>query len=146
MEVIEKTKPETELDTTEGNSDNKIKHKLSKYWLIMIIYSVIIVSLNLLAKITSLSDFYDDNIFRYISQPYCRFTGLCPFSVGEVLIPLAMLIVLAAAITLILLPFLRKKDGFKRFANKYLKSTLAFVLTVAFIMTLNSKLSTDSIL
>ena len=135
MEVIEKTKLETELDTTEGNSNNKIKHKLSKYWLIMIIYSVIIVSL--LAKITSLSDCYDDNIFRYISQPYCRLTGLFPFSVGEVLIPLAMLIVLVAVVTLILLPFLRKKDGFKKFANKYLKSTLAFVLTVAFIMTLN---------
>ncbi len=137
MEVIEKTKPETELDTVKGSAEHKKKHKLSKYWLIMIIYSVIIVSLNLLAKITSLSDFYDDNIFRYISQPYCRFTGLFPFSVGEVLIPLAILIVLVAVVTLILLPFLRKKDGFKKFANKYLKSTLAFVLTVAFIMTLN---------
>ena len=71
MEVIEKTKLETELDTTEGNSNNKIKHKLSKYWLIMIIYSVIIVSLNLLAKITSLSDFYDErDFFRFRSVKF----------------------------------------------------------------------------
>ena len=135
MEVIEKTQVITE---EAANSDGKKKkRRLSKYWLFVIISSAVIVSLNLLSRITSFSDWYDDNIFRYISQPYCRLTGLFPFSVGEILIPLAMLIVISAIVTLILLPFLRKKQGFKKFAGKLLKSTLALVLTVAFVMTLN---------
>ena len=135
MEVIEKTQVITE---EAANSDGKKKkRRLSKYWLFVIISSAVIVSLNLLSRIASFSDWYDDNIFRYISQPYCRLTGLFPFSVGEILIPLAMLIVISAIVTLILLPFLRKKQGFKKFAGKLLKSTLALVLTVAFVMTLN---------
>ena len=135
MEVIEKTQVITE---EAANSDGKKKKtRLSKYWLFVIISSAVIVSLNLLSRIASFSDWYDDNIFRYISQPYCRLTGLFPFSVGEILIPLAMLIVISAIVTLILLPFLRKKQGFKKFAGKLLKSTLALVLTVAFVMTLN---------
>ena len=135
MEVIEKTQVITE---EAANSDGKKKkRRLSKYWLFVIISSAVIVSLNLLSRITSFSDWYDDNIFRYISQPYCRLTGLFPFSVGEILIPLAMLIVISAIVTLILLPFLRKKQGFKKFAGKLLKSTRALVLTVAFVMTLN---------
>ncbi len=138
MKVIEKNHAQTEQNSNESTSETKKRaFKLSGYWRFTIIFAAVIVSLNLLSRIKVLSDFYDDNIFRYISQPYCRLTGLFPFSVGEVLIPIAMLIVLAAVITLILLPFLKKKSGFLKFANRYLKSTLAFILTVILIMTLN---------
>lgn len=138
MKVIEKIKVDSEQNNKQLSDDSKKhKRKVSVYWIFIIVYAVIIIALNLLSRIKSFSDYYDDNIFRYISQPYCRLTGLFPFSVGEILIPLAIIIVLVAVVTLILLPFLRKKARFKKFAGRYLKSTLAFVLTVAAVMTLN---------
>ena len=113
MKVIEKNHVQTEQNSNESTSETKKRaFKLSGYWRFTIIFAAVIVSLNLLSRIKVLSDFYDDNIFRYISQPYCRLTGLFPFSVGEVLIPIAMLIVLAAVITLILLPFFKKEIRF----------------------------------
>lgn len=140
MEVKEKIgyTEEEHINSPEStDKENRRKRKISKYWFFTIIYAAIIIGLNLLARIKSFSNFYDDYIFRFISEPYCRLTGLFPFSVGEILIPLAMLIVLVAVVLLILLPFLRKKQGFKKFANVYLKSVLTFVLTVVLVMTLN---------
>lgn len=131
MEVLEK--PEKKVITALP----KAKKRLSKYWTFTIIYFAVIILLNALTCITSFCDFYDDNIFRFISQPYCRFTGLFPFSVGEILITAAIIIVLAALVTVILLPFLRKKQKFKRFALRYLKGVLVFLLTVGLVMTLN---------
>jgi len=127
---------ENKIENTDERPHRK-KIKISLYGKVIGIYAAIIVILNLLCKSKAFCDFYDDNLFRYISQPYCRLTGLFPFSVGEILIPIAMLIVITAIITLILLPFKKKKAGFKKFSAKYLKSTLAFLLTVLFVMTLN---------
>ncbi len=142
MEVEVKEKIDYAAEKNERDSKNiKVKNgkkkRIKKYWIFTIIYAFVIIALNLLAKIKSFSDFYTDHIFHVVSEPYCRLTGLFPFSVGEFLIPLAMLILMAAVVVLILLPFLRKKSGFRRFANRYLKSVLTFVMTVVMIMTLN---------
>ncbi len=134
MPVKEKAKPKA---ISTGKSKKSKKKKIKKYWIFTIIYTIIITALNLLSGIPAFSDFYDDHIFRFISEPYCRLTGLFRFSVGEILIPIAILIFMTAAVVLILLPFLRKKKKFKKFANVCLKSTLTFILTVILIMTLN---------
>ncbi len=138
MEVLKEQEIQAETKTEQNDQHpNKKKRKLSLYGKSMIIYAAVILTLNLLCKSKTFCDYYDDHIFRYISQPYCRLTGLFPISVGEILIPIAILIVLTAVITLILLPFMKKKKGFKKFSAKYLKSTLAFLLTILLVMTLN---------
>ena len=136
MKTLEKENAIEKQNEEKSETASK-KTKLSRYWIFLIIYGLVIISLNLLAKIKAFSDFYDDNIFRFISQPYCRFTGLFPFSVGEFAIALAILIAAAAVVILILIPFLRKKKGFKKFASVYLKSFAVFVLTIFLVMTLN---------
>lgn len=138
MQVSEKLIADKEESLLESATENPpLKKRLSAYWKFIIIYSAVILLLNIVAQNKSFSDFYDDNIFRYLSMPYCALTGLMPFSVGEILIPAAILIVLTALVLLTLLIFLKKKEKFKRFSIKYLKSTLAFILTVVMIMTLN---------
>ena len=111
--------------------------KLGKFWIFVIVYSVLVLALNLLSISKGFCDFYTDNIFWLSSAVYSRITGLFPFSVGEVLIALVVFLVLAAVVLLLLLIGLRKKTGFVKFVRNYYKSLLVLGITVAFIMTVN---------
>ena len=113
------------------------KAKSKKFFIFTGIYLAIVIVLNFLAKIRSFADFYTDHIFGIWSGTYGRITGLFPFSVGEILIAAAVILVFAAVVLSILLIFLRKKDGYKRFTVKYLKFILITTITVFLIMTLN---------
>ena len=53
---------------------------------------------------TAFSDFYTNNIFPHLTEGYGRFTSLFPFSVGEIL--LVILVLLAAGFVLFLLVLL----------------------------------------
>lgn len=115
------------------------RRRLTRYWRFMAIYTGIVLALNVLSRITAWCDFYVDHIFWIWAETYGRFTSLFPFSVGEVEILVAVLILVGAIVMGISLCFLRKKKrtGYKLFAIRYEKATLVFLLTAGLIMTLN---------
>lgn len=111
--------------------------KKSKRFIIFIIaYIVLIAALNILGRNKEFCDFYTDNIFRLWSGTYGRLTGLFSFSVGEVLIAAAVLVIAAAIVLAILMIFI-KNSRFRVFTVKYLEYILVLILTVGLIMTLN---------
>ncbi|MGN0394819.1 MAG: DUF3810 domain-containing protein [Coprococcus sp.] len=110
---------------------------ISKYWRFIIIYFGVILFLNVMARWQAFCDFYVEHIFGIWVGTYGRFTGLFPFSVGEILIMLGVVIVLAAIIFAICLIFLRKKEKYKHFCFTYFKSLLVILLSVILVLTLN---------
>lgn len=113
------------------------RKKLSAYWTGILILTVFVGACMLLSRFTSFCDFYTDNIFPFWIQTYGRLTGLFPFSVGELLLALAaLLIMLQLLFPLFLLSF-RKKYRYRQFVRTYSKSILAISLVTAGIVTLN---------
>lgn len=114
------------------------KKRLGAYWISVIAFTALIVIINLAAFLsTTFSDFYADHIFHIAAETTGRVSGLFPFSLGEVLITVGIVLVLAAVVVSLLLIFLRGKKKYVRFACGYLKTVLAIALVVVMLYTLN---------
>ena len=111
--------------------------KTSRYTRVIAILWLVIIFLNLLAQVPAFCDFYTDHLFRFLATPLCMIFGCTTLPLGEACIVLAILFTLASLVLGIILIFLRKKEKYKRFAVKWLKSYLAFFVLVAMLMTLN---------
>lgn len=83
------------------------KFSIRKRYSVLIALCLIMVLLNILARLYSpFADFYTEKIFSVISVPFSFISGLLPFSVGEILVILGILLVTAGIpITVILLIF-----------------------------------------
>ena len=135
MTVTEKAKPKA-IETDGGL--HKKSRRIPGFWLFIIVFAAALVFLNGAAFVwKTFSDFYADHVFRAAAATFGRFSALFPFSLGEVLITLAIVIVFAAAALSILLIFLRKKQKYRRFTIAYLKTTLVIALAVVLLFTLN---------
>ena len=145
MHIMDRTDrcPGKEYDKNVNKDLNKKLKRIggrilrSPYWISAGILLLLILIFNLLAMWKGFCDFYTAHITPVILNTYGRFTGLFPFSVGEILIVLGLLLIAAALILGILLIFLRKKAGFRRFCRAFYKTFLMILLSVALIMTLN---------
>ncbi len=115
----------------------KKRKKLSRYWRFTIAFAIFILVLNIAVQFEAFCDFYTDHIFWLGSETYGRLTGTFSFSVGEVLLVMAILSVLIAIVCLILLVFVRKNEWHRCLMKRYLKGELLFVLLILLIMTLN---------
>ncbi|MBQ2604651.1 MAG: DUF3810 domain-containing protein [Clostridia bacterium] len=136
MAVIEKQKTtKTDLPPTSVSESKKKIHK--KFWIFTAVYFLVVIVLNILARIKVFCDFYTDHIFRIWAYTYGRLTSLAPFSVGEILVGFAVCTAIAAIVISFLLIFLRKRKRYVKFTVTYLKSFLIFLLTIALVMTLN---------
>ena len=113
--------------------------KLTRYWKCIIVYAVVLLILNVLSRITAFCDVYVEHVFPIWTNTYGRITGLFPFSVGEVMIVLAILAVLVTIFVGISLFFLRKRKrkGYKLFAIRYLKGMLVLAMTTGLLYSLN---------
>ena len=115
---------------------NKFK-SFSFYTRGVIITVFLLLVLNIAARIPAFCDFYTDHFFWFASASYSRITGHTSISFGEPVIVLAVLFVLSSLIIAVILIFLRKREKYRCFAIKWLKSFLAFLLLVLALMTLN---------
>lgn len=77
--------------------------------------------LHLIAFSKSFCDWYTDHLYPYWAEFFGRLTAKVPFVIGEILIALAALLLLAGVIFLILLPFLRRKQGYRTAASRDLR-------------------------
>lgn len=103
----------------------------------MILLAVI---LNILGRVwEGFSDFYVKHIFPLWVETYGRITGIFPFSVGEWMLYLAVLLVFALAAGGILLLIMRRKlsEGYKRGYKRYAFFIYWVFGIVCVIMTLN---------
>lgn len=109
----------------------------------------LILVLNILAWVsTPFCDWYIANIFPIWVNTYGRFSGLFPFSVGEILLGLGVILtvfalILGAVIVIcMLVPAYRKKKGrkFTGFIKGFYQAYAWIALGVAFVMTLNCTL------
>ena len=110
--------------------------ELNKATLIIFILGIII---NIAARVSvPFCDFYRRTVFRAILRVYGGITSLFPFSVGELMIIIAVILVAAAILNGILLVIFRKSTGrVKAFSKKYIKIFLFLVSSVFLVMTLN---------
>lgn len=113
--------------------------KWTRYWKFVIIYAVLLVILNVLSRIATFCDVYTEHVFPIWTNTYGRITGLFSFSVGEVMIVLAIVGVFAAIVIGVSLIFLRKRkrNGYKLFAIRYLKAMLLLAMTTGLLYSLN---------
>lgn len=120
---------------------NKFKTKLTsliKKKSFVIWNSILLISilLNILSWYsTSFSDWFVNNIFIFNMNIFSRITGIFPFSVGEIMIILGILLLLTALIFLILLPFLKKR--LKKFYSIFYRFFAWVIVCIIFVMTCN---------
>ena len=93
---------------------------MKKRYLIPIIISILMLVINVVARFSrTFSDFYVEQIFPRISTILSHFSGLFPFSVGEVMIILGILLVVIG-IPLFLILLIVKKDSRRKTAGAFL--------------------------
>lgn len=85
---------------------------------------------------TPFADWYTDTVFPVFSSLYGRLTSLAPFSIGERLLVVGVLWILALAAATVLLIFLRKRKGYRRFAGHFWYATAWAAAIVLLIQTL----------
>ena len=108
------------------------------FWIVTILFWIVIVSLNGAALlIPGFSDWYTDHIMPLWVNSYGRLTGLAGFSVGEILIVAALILILATIIFSILFLFMFRKKAYRRFMAGFYKTDIAIITIVCLIMTLN---------
>lgn len=115
----------------------KEQKKKSPYWKILISLVAVTVLLNVLGCFQGFCDWYKLTVYGVISDALGVAMGWFPFALGEILGYLGILLVIAGIIFLILLPFLRKKAGYRRFLAGYGKGTLMLVVAILFVYTCN---------
>lgn len=108
----------------------KEKKKLSKNTLAMIIVMGLMVGFNILALISPQAiDMYARYIYPYLSQFFSFFTGLIPFSFGEVLIVIGIVMVIAALPLFITAAVMKKRKLLKASAIFYAWVIIYIVVT-----------------
>ncbi|MCR4759110.1 MAG: DUF3810 domain-containing protein [Oscillospiraceae bacterium] len=108
---------------------------MKKYWKILLALILIAVAGNLAGCLPQFCDWYTDHIYCLIEGSLSRLTAPVPVAVGELLMYLGVVLVLFAVLFLILLLFLRKRQGFRRFCRGYYKSFLMTLVCVVFVYT-----------
>lgn len=111
--------------------------KHSFYWKTIIVLMVIIAFFNLLACSRSFCDAYADTVYGVIADVGGKMMNGLPVAVGELLMYLGILLIIFAVIFVVLLLFLWKKQGYRRFVAGYMKGLLCIILIMLVIYTLN---------
>ncbi len=110
------------------------KRKLKKSDIAFIAVFVLAILFNVIARLsTAISDFYVRKIYPVISTPFIWLSGLFPFSVGEVMIVLAVLLVLIGLPVFIIFMIVKRKNH--KLTSKVSSFSLRFVAwIVAYVL------------
>lgn len=111
--------------------------KRTIYWKVIVCGLIFILILNVAGRFHGFCDWYVVHIFPIWINTYGRFCDLFPFSFGECLIVVGLILVLVAVVSGVLYIFLKGKEWYKRYAQKFYKIFFAVLVWVGFIYTLN---------
>ncbi|MBR1862677.1 MAG: DUF3810 family protein [Ruminococcus sp.] len=114
-----------------------MKKKISAYWKAVIIILAAAVLLDLAAFSRKFCDLYIKYVYPHISDILGKITAPIPFALGEVLAGAGIVVTVLIPIILLLLIFLRKKPGYRRFTAAYMKTYLYIIVSVFMSYTLN---------
>lgn len=107
--------------------------KLPKYLKTVIILLVLIVISGLPAISPRLCDWYTDHIYGVLCDAISHITGVFPFALGEIIMYLGIVLLVAGIAFLLLLIFLRKKPRYRKFVKVYFQSFSIALLIVVLI-------------
>ncbi|MBO6208625.1 MAG: DUF3810 family protein [Lachnospiraceae bacterium] len=107
--------------------------KLPGYLKTVIILFALILVTGLPALSPRLCDWYTDHIYGILCDAVSHITGLFPFAVGEIIMYLGIVLLMAGIVLLLLLIFLRKKPGYRRVVKKFFQSFSIALLVVVLI-------------
>lgn len=110
-----------------------LEKKKSIYWRVLLILLCLTVLMGLMGLSPALCDWYTDHIYGILCDGISRITGLFPVAIGELIMYLGVLMVLLGILFLILLPFLRKREKYRRFCACYYKTFLMMLMSIVFI-------------
>ncbi len=110
------------------------KTKFKKSDIALIAVFVLAILFNVIARLSvTISDFYVQKIYPVISTPFIWLSGLFPFSVGEVMIVLGVILVLIGLPAFIIFMIVKRKN--KKLTSKVSRFSLRFVAwIVAYIL------------
>lgn len=108
------------------------------FWIIFIILLSVAIILNIAAWIfPSLCDWYTIHIMPWWYNSYGRFNNLFKFSVGEIMLILLVLLILASVVMLFTYAFGREKPRLRKIVKGFYKMEAMILAVVCVIMTLN---------
>ena len=107
--------------------------KMSKYLKTVLILILLIVLAALPALSPGLCDWYTDHIYGILCDAISHVTGLFPFALGEIIMYLGIVLLAVSIVLLLLLPFLRKKQRYRKFVKGYFQSFSIALLVVVLI-------------
>lgn len=87
-------------------------------------------------KIDGFSEWYEENIYRYISLAFGSISGFVPFSIAEIIVVFVPIIFLVYAVFIIVRLIIRKKDAPKK-AYKFLLNTVCIISACLFLFMTN---------
>lgn len=111
--------------------------KKTMYWRVIICGIILMLILNIAGRFHGFCDWYVEHIFPIWINTYGRFSDLFPFSFGECLMVVGLILLLIALVSGVLYIFLKGKERYRNYARKYYKIFLAVVVWVGLIYTLN---------
>lgn len=104
---------------------------MKKRFILPLIILCIALLLNVIARLsTGFSDFYVMNIFPVISTPFIFLSGLLPFSLGEMMILLGIILLLVGVPLFIVLLIIKKHK--RRIIATAFSSALLWIITFVF--------------
>ncbi|SEF55804.1 Protein of unknown function [Eubacterium ruminantium] len=114
-----------------------LKPLLTPYWIVFSVMIVLIFVLSILTRSESFCNSFTANVLPFFLNTYGRFSGLFPFSFGEVLLILMFPVLFAAVTLIILFFFMKHRDGFRKLFKYFFRSLMMIILSVILIMTMN---------
>ena len=113
------------------------RRTLSAYWIVIIVLAALTVVLNLAAFSSSFCDAYTDSVYGLVVDVGGRITDLFPVALGELIMYLSALALVAAVILMVILIFLRKSSRYRAAVKRYMKILLMYTCCMLFIYTVN---------
>lgn len=109
---------------------------MSKYLKILLGLLGITILLNILAFSKGFCDFYADYIYVHIANGYGWLTNKLPFSMGEIVMYFAVLLLFLTVVLIIAYFFLKRKEKARLFIKNYMKTMSMFVAITLFLYTI----------
>lgn len=114
-------------------------------WILLAFVLVIIVNAlawsgPAISKATGLRnwcDVYTDYVNPLLVAVLSSIPTIVPFSIGELMIVAGILLLLTVLVSTIILPVLRKKQGYKRYYKRLIRFLVMTLVIVSWVMTLN---------